>query len=125
MKYSRQRELILNYVQNSCEHPTADMVYTMVKKELPNISLGTVYRNLNQLYENNLIRKISMPGGSDRFDKTLTNHSHMYCTECRSIIDINDDVISLINNIIEEKTHHKIISNDIILTGICSNCNKK
>ena len=61
MKFSRQRELILNEVMNSHIHPTADVIYTNLKKENPGLSLGTVYRNLSQLTENWYISKLSIP----------------------------------------------------------------
>lgn len=125
MKYSKQRELILEYVNNSCEHPTADMVYNEIKKKIPNISLGTVYRNLNQLSENKLLRRIAMPGTKDRFDKCIIEHSHMYCQNCQEIIDIDKSIIEDINLLIESKTRNKVISNNLVLVGICHDCLKK
>ena len=125
MKYSRQRELILNYVQLSDEHPTADMVYLNIRKELSNISLGTVYRNLNKLCEVNLIKKITMPNNSDRFDKTVTNHCHMYCNNCNMVYDIFASVLDNLNNVIEKETGNKVKSHEIVLTGICKDCSEK
>ena len=71
MKYSRQREIILNTVMENPVHPTADMVYSILREENPNISLGTVYRNLNYLAAEGIIRKITMPEGCDRFDGVI------------------------------------------------------
>ncbi len=71
MNYSKQRELILKTVIENPIHPTADTVYEQVRRENPKISLGTVYRNLNFLSEMGILRKISMPVGSDRFDGRL------------------------------------------------------
>ena len=68
LKYSRQRECIREFVQNCHEHPTADTVYAGIKEEFPNISLGTVYRNLSLLVELGEIAKISTGNGPDRFD---------------------------------------------------------
>ena len=68
LKYSRQRESILQYLSATHSHPTADMVYMHVKEEFPNISLGTVYRNLNLLADIGEIIKIPTPDGGDRFD---------------------------------------------------------
>ena len=91
MRYSIQRQLILDYVLNSCEHPTAEMIYRDLKKEIPNLSLGTVYRNLNLLVERNLIKKIVVPNNVDRFDKTLIDHDHMNCIKCGRMLDISTD----------------------------------
>ena len=68
LKYSRQRESIKNYLASTTEHPTADTVYMHVKEEFPNISLGTVYRNLNLLTDLGEAVKITTPDGGDRFD---------------------------------------------------------
>ena len=75
LKYSRQREAIKNYLASTRNHPTADSVYMHVKKEFPNISLGTVYRNLNLLSELGEIVKITAPDGGDRFDGHTEPHN--------------------------------------------------
>ena len=77
MKFSRQREIILRHVKNFPVHPTADQVYTALKKENPNLSLGTVYRNLNQLSDAGMLKKIHIADGSDRFDGRTDPHFHM------------------------------------------------
>ena len=74
MKYSRQRESILNALNEKLDHPTAEMVYNCVKQEQPNISLGTVYRNLNQLVEQGTLRRIATPVSGDRFDIRVDPH---------------------------------------------------
>ena len=61
MRYSKQREVILEVVNHSFNHPTAEMVYDKVKEKIPNISLGTIYRNLNALADASLIKRISIP----------------------------------------------------------------
>lgn len=121
MKYSYQREKILETVKDSCDHPTAERIYQRVKTKIPNISLGTVYRNLNFLADNCDILKISMTNG-DRFDKTVKNHSHFRCTKCNNVFDvdyfdINDLPIKDNQNIITKIT--------INFEGICKNCQKK
>ena len=77
MKYSKQRELIYEAVLQNPVHPTADNVYTLIREENPNVSLGTVYRNLNLLSDNGLLRKIAMPNAPDRFDGRIDEHYHM------------------------------------------------
>ena len=89
MKYSKQRNIILEIVNSSYNHPTADMIYKEVQKQIPNISLGTVYRNLNQLVEHGYIKKISIPNESERFDKTLQEHIHFICLSCKKVEDLS------------------------------------
>ena len=93
MRYSKQRETVLNVVNKSRAHPTAEMVYQEVKKEIPNISLGTVYRNLNVLAEQGMIKRISIPQDVDHFDHRNDEHYHFYCTTCNHLIDLPVDRI--------------------------------
>lgn len=125
MKYSKQREVILNEVKSRYDHPTADMIYQAVLKEIPNISLGTVYRNLNQLVEHGMIRKILIPNDSDRFDFNMNIHQHLYCVMCKHAYDIEANVLSDIDKKIEQETNYQILSHEIVFTGICENCNGK
>ena len=85
LKYSRQREAIKEYLHNTKEHPTADKVYVNIRKEYPNISLGTVYRNLNLLVEHGEILKLSCTDGSDRFDGNPVPHYHFVCNKCEKL----------------------------------------
>ena len=59
--------------------------------------MGTVYRNLNNLYENGFIRKINNPNGGDHYDKTLIDHAHIYCVECNNMFDVDANLLSDIN----------------------------
>ena len=116
MKYSKQRQKILEIINNSCNHPTAYMIYEEVKKEIADISLGTVYRNLNSLVENNIIKKISLE--TDRFDKN-TDHCHLCCIKCNKIIDIG---LLNIDKMIMDNYNFKVLNNDVVLKGICYEC---
>ena len=91
MRYSKQRELVMQTVQALCDHPTAEEIYDAAVKECPGLSLGTVYRNLNSLVDAGRVRRVSIPGKADRFDHTLPWHSHLYCTVCGSVTDAEVD----------------------------------
>ena len=122
MRYSKQRDLVYEIVKNSHDHPTADTIYLKAREEMPNISLGTVYRNLTELVESNQILRVIVPGDSDHFDHTLINHSHFWCKECKSVTDLNKvDVDDLITTI-EKNNKVKILSNQISFIGICPKC---
>ncbi len=125
MKYSHQREVILQTIRRLATHLSAADIYQEVKKELPSISLGTVYRNLNSLADHGMIRKIENPFGSDQFDFTLTPHSHLYCQRCHHVYDINTTSIEEIRHVIEREHHYQITSCNMVLEGICHNCQPK
>ena len=122
MKFSRQRELILNEVRNNHLHPTADIIYTNLKKDNPGLSLGTVYRNLSQLTEHGFISKLSMPNQSDRFDMNTKPHAHLICENCNNIFDIESSYIDTFINDLSKKEDIEVSNYDIILKGICNNC---
>ncbi|MGL5756973.1 MAG: Fur family transcriptional regulator [Paraclostridium sp.] len=122
MKFSKQRELILNAVKDNTVHPTADFIYDYLKKDNHNLSLGTVYRNLSQLVNHGFIQKVSMPGLPDRFDANVIEHNHMICDICGNIQDIHCDILKKIPNIISDELNLEIISCNVILRGICENC---
>ena len=122
--HSRQREAILDILKKSYSHPTADEIYNDVKIELPNISLGTVYRNLDELVKSGIIKKIPTTS-KDRFDYMKSNHCHAICSECGHVhdIEINFNSNEMMNEIFAQS---KIASNpkDIIIMGICNGCQK-
>ena len=124
MKYSKQRELILKTLQENVIHPTADEIYNIARKEMPSLSLATVYRNLNQLAENNVIRKIESLDGSVHFDHNLCNHYHFICTKCHKVYDVPYDVAPDLANKVLAKTGLWVENFDISFKGICQNCKK-
>ena len=87
-RYSRQREEILRVVQQTDSHPTADWVYEQVRKILPHVSLGTVYRNLNLLADEGLIQRVILDDGFVRFDGNTNDHHHFICTKTGKIYDV-------------------------------------
>ena len=125
MKYSVQRQTILEDVKARHDHPTAEMIYASVRKKLPNISLGTVYRNLNQLVEYGTIKKITTRQGGDRFDDKTEDHAHVHCTICNQLFDLSYESLHAIGRTIEDETGYHISFYDIVFRGICHECQKK
>ena len=87
IKRSRQREAILSELCGRTDHPTAEELYLSLKEELPNLSLGTVYRNLSLLSEEGIILKLSC-GGADHFDGNTAQHYHFLCNRCGRLYDL-------------------------------------
>ena len=122
MKHSRQREAILEYLQQTTAHPTADMVYLHVRKVIPNISLGTVYRNLNQLVGQGEVLRLSCGDDCDRFDGTVSPHYHFRCTQCHEVSDLVTDPLEHINLIAGAGFGGRIDGHSVYFYGICPDC---
>ena len=120
MRYSKQRELVLQKVEQLCDHPTAEEIFDLAAKECPGLSLGTVYRNLNSLVEAGRVRRVSIPGKADRFANPLCWHSHLYCNCCGGGGDAD----------VDEKQGMKRVRNQkgvvqdcaVVLFGLCEAC---
>ena len=125
LKYSRQREAIKEFLMTTKEHPTADTVYMNVRKEFPNISLGTVYRNLSLLADIGEITRLSLGDGTDHFDGTTAPHYHFICMKCNSVSDLEIDSLDAMNKIAEEKFNGLIDGHVTYFYGKCENCHKK
>lgn len=119
MNYSKQREVIFNYINNCYLHPSADKVYKEVKKILPNISFSTVYRNLNQLTEQEKIKKICLEGDKYIYDNVKKDHAHFYCIKCGMLKDIE------MNNNIKFDVDCEIKSIELVIKGICNSCKER
>ncbi len=124
IKRSRQREAILEVVQNTKCHPTADWVYSEVRKVIPNISLGTVYRNLSILSENGTIRKLHINTSCEHFDGNPKTHYHVYCTQCGRIDDIDEEPLEKLNEWAADMYDGEIFEHNTMFMGKCSQCKK-
>lgn len=121
-KYSRQRESIKNFLMSRTDHPTADTVYTCLREEYPNISLGTVYRNLTLLTELGEIIRLTTGEGADRYDGNTTRHHHFVCTKCQNVTDLEMDSIDSVLDVAAEHCGGRIDDYRINFYGICEHC---
>ena len=122
LNHSKQRDSILKFLSNTKNHPTADTIYDGLRKEYPNISLGTVYRNLALLCETGDIIKISVPGQPDRYDFTTANHYHFICKKCGRVIDLPKDFMESLNEMANEGFEGVITEHICQFYGYCADC---
>ena len=118
---TKQRRLIYSIITNSKEHLSAEEIYKSAKKEMPNIAIGTIYRNLNLMIRDGEIRKVEIHNAPDRFDKNIINHDHLICDECGKLKDI---IIKNFDKIIEKHSVDNITSDDLNIHYICHECKK-
>lgn len=124
-KFSRQRQAIVDYLCSTKEHPTADMVYTHVKEQYPNVSLGTVYRNLNLLAEEGEILRLTCGDGSDHFDGNPNPHYHFICNSCNTVWDLELDPLHHINILAGTGFAGTIEGHTLLFHGTCPRCKNK
>ena len=122
-KRSRQRERILNLLRNTDTHPTASWIYDEIKKDFTNLSMGTVYRNINILLDQNLIQKIEAGSSFDRFDANVSTHYHFICRECGNIDDLQMDVLEDLNTDLSKLTNYQAERHRLDFYGLCPSCN--
>ncbi|MBW7571793.1 Fur family transcriptional regulator [Caproiciproducens faecalis] len=121
--FSRKREAILNAVKNTSIHPTAEWVYQTLKPVYPDLSLGTVYRNLAQFKNDGVIVSVGTVNGQERFDGNTQPHTHFICSSCGAVIDIPGEPVSLKStDEIVRKYHIVVDSIDVQLHGLCEEC---
>jgi len=114
-KYARQ---ILEIVNKAKEHPTAEQVYLKLKNKQPKVVLATIYNNLNMLYREGYIRKISVEGWPDRYDNA-TKHDHLVCKVCGKLTDLHvDDLTETLSGQIGEE----MLSYELIVKHVCDDC---
>jgi Fur family transcriptional regulator, peroxide stress response regulator len=122
---TRQREKILRTLKETNSHPTADWIYTKLKKEIPGLSLGTVYRNLQVLMKQGHILKLPFGSAFDRFEAKIAPHYHLVCEECGLVEDFEMPQYSTINRKAEQMCAFKISRHRIDFFGICEHCRNK
>jgi len=123
-KKTKQRAAILKTLRSTQSHPTAFWIYEQVKKEIPDISLGTVYRNLNLLRDKGEILQLDFLRPLSHFDGRAEPHYHFVCNNCRSILDLTEPVNTQLNNILANETGLKVFSHHLEFEGLCHNCQK-
>jgi Fur family ferric uptake transcriptional regulator len=119
---TRQREIVLDELMKAKDHPTAAMLYERVRAQLPRISLGTVYRNLERLTRAGEIRRLDLAGAETRFDADTSRHYHVRCTECGRLDDVHEITGDLVGERFAELGGYRITGYQLEFRGICPTC---
>ncbi|MFH1739323.1 MAG: transcriptional repressor [bacterium] len=119
---TRQRQVILEEIKKTSSHPTATQVYELVKRRLPRISLGTVYRNLEVLSECEMVQKIALGNSERRFDGETTDHYHIRCIQCGQVDDIPVKPIITLGAGPHKIEDYEITGYCLEFTGLCPRC---
>jgi Fur family peroxide stress response transcriptional regulator len=123
-RYSRKREAILDAIRSTDTHPSADWVYQTLRPRYPDLSLGTVYRNLTKFKEEGLIVSVGTVNGQERFDATVSPHTHLICRDCGKVMDLPqvraDQALQL--DTVAQLHGVEIDRCELILYGKCSQC---
>jgi len=123
-KRSRQRDAIVAFLKTRKDHPTADTVYKEIRNSIPNISLGTVYRNLSLLAEQGEILRLSCDGKMDRFDADVHPHYHFICRQCGCVKDIDIPYADTFDMMANDAFEGSILSHTLLFEGYCQDCMK-
>ena len=122
-KHFRKRDAILTYLQNTNAHPSAEMMYAGLKQQIPDLSLGTVYRNLNLFKDQGLAISVGTVKGVERFDGNTAPHVHFFCTECGAVIDLPQmDVPAQLVSTAATQIGGTVAQCQMSFSGLCREC---
>lgn len=124
LRMTNQREVILRRLKESKTHPTADELYELVRKDMPRISLATVYRNLEILSEAGVISKLEISGRQKRFDYDIEDHDHIYCVQCHRVDNLEIDRKALSEASLQGETDYNVTGYRLEFVGLCPRCRK-
>lgn len=121
--FSKKRQAILEVIQGTTIHPTAEWVYQQLKPKYPDLSLGTVYRNITRFKTEGTIISVGVVDGQERFDGNVNPHSHFICSECGAVLDFTESyVLTSAYEELSRKYKIQVSSHELIFRGICSKC---
>lgn len=126
VRYSKKREAILEAIRSTKCHPSADWVYQTLKPTHPDLSLGTVYRNLDFFRQHGTVISVGVVKGQERFDATTDPHTHFFCTGCGSVLDLDEIIPDMgLDRTVCEKYGLAVERHDLVFHGLCQDCMKK
>jgi len=122
---TRQRKTVLDVLRRAGSHPTADVIYGQVREIIPNISKGTVYRNLKILQEDGEIAELSLSGTVNRYEGRKENHYHFRCMRCGDVFDLDEPVDKGLDERVAARTGFEVASHRLEFCGLCRDCRRK
>ena len=121
-RHSKKRDAIWSALNNCKEHPSAEQIYAKLKPDYPDLSLGTVYRNLTLLSDMGELLRLNLGDGMDHFDATTTPHNHFICQKCGRVIDLDMEPLSFVDTTAQKSFKGSITGHVIYFYGICEGC---
>lgn len=120
-----QKRVILEELKKTKRHPTAEELYQKVKERLPEISIGTVYRNLEILTSQGEAQKITNGGRKKRYDGNSLSHYHIKCNRCGKVDDLPEDIVEFIKKEMQFNCDYEVTGYNLFFYGICPDCKNK
>lgn len=124
-RITKQKRVILDVLQNTNTHPTADWIYQEARQVLPDISLGTVYRNLNLLKELGKIQELNYGSGQSRYDGNPSNHYHFVCEKCKKVLDLDLPLVDDLDKQLWKDYGLKVFRHRLEFYGLCQACQEE
>ena len=122
-KHFKKRNAILEYLRNTTSHPSAETIYTDLKQEIPDLSMGTVYRNLNLFKQQGLVVSVATVKGVERYDANTSSHVHFICDGCDDVVDLHQMKIpDSLSEEVENAIGCKVGTCTLSFTGTCREC---
>ena len=123
LAFTFQRQVIYEAVVDSREHPTPELIYEHVRKRIPSISLGTVYKNVKTFLDSGVLKEVSLHHGSLRLEANMTPHHHVVCSSCRTIYDIDESAVEPVRYSARDVPRgFKIERCRVEFAGLCKAC---
>jgi Fur family transcriptional regulator, peroxide stress response regulator len=119
---SRQRDRILDLLRGTRTHPTANWIYGKLRREFPNLSMGTVYRNLGLLVEQDLVNRIDFGSTFDRYEARTLPHHHFICESCGAVADLEVPIDDSLTKRLAAAAGREVSRHEIRLYGTCDKC---
>lgn len=122
-KHFKKRDAILESLRHSKVHPSAEMLFTQLKPQIPDLAMGTVYRNLTLFKQQGLVSSVATVDGVERFDGNTTPHVHFICTACNAVIDLDEmQVPDSLTQTATQCCGGQVASCQLSFTGLCREC---
>lgn len=124
VRFTPQRQAILEFLLSTNTHPTAEEIYKQVKVRFPGVSLGTIYNTLNMLKDHGFILELPCGDMSSRFDGNPVNHYHAMCLICGKVVDFHSPLLNM-DKQVTEKTGFDVNTHNLVFYGVCPDCKEK